>query len=183
MADVADVAHRCREVRRRHEEHPDALDFEDLIEVSPSLDVLDERDQQGFVVGTGQIVTDAKALATGVQTPLAERRELAAGNEVLGIGARVHMGHDDGLRAAIQGAVDQALLVPVDAHDGGHAPDVAGPGQVAEIGRIHPAVFAFEPDAVEVDRPEGVDIVRVRDTTDDEGGFAGFEFAADAIRA
>ena len=99
------------------------------------------------------------------------------------IGTRIHVRHDDGLRAAVERAVDQALLVAVDAYDRGHAPDVARPGQVAEIGGIDAAVFAFEPHAVESDGTEGVDVVGVGEPADDERRLAGLEFATDAVRA
>ena len=44
-------------------------------------------------------------------------------------------------------------------------------------------MLAFKPNAVEADRAEGVDVVRVGDAANDERGFARFEFAADAIGA
>ena len=183
MSDVADMPHRCRKVRGRDEKHADAVHIEDFVEIAPSLDVFDERDQQGFVIGAREIVANPVALAAGEQPALAEGRELAAGNDVLRVCAGIHVGYDDGLRPAIQRSVDQALLVAVDPNHRSHAPDVARAGQVAKIGSIDTSVFAFEPNPVEPCRTECIDVVGMGKPPDDERRLSRFELAADAIGA
>src|SRR5262245_30165503 len=51
MGHVADVAHRGRQVARRHEEDVDMVDLDDLVELADGADVLDQDDEQALVVG------------------------------------------------------------------------------------------------------------------------------------
>ena len=138
-----------------------------------------------MVVGQLHVVGDAVSLSAGVVASSADGRELAAEDDVLGFFGGVDVWDGDGLGSAIEGAVDEALGVFVDADYGGQSPEVAGAGEVAEVCVIDSGVFAFEPygvDSVRLrDGAEGVDVVGVGEADDGDGDFAGVDFFFDAI--
>ena len=126
-------------------------------------------------------------MSAGVAAAFADGREFAAVDDVLGFGGVVDVWHYDALGSAVEGPVNESLMVVVYAADGCEAPKVAGAGEVSEFGCVDPSVFAFKPDAVHAvgggDRAEGVDVVGVGHSADDGCDFAGGDFVFDAIGA
>ena len=120
-------------------------------------------------------------MAAGKEPALAERREFAAGDHILRFGGGIDVRDTHALRAAVEGAVDQALVVCIDADDGGQAPDVAGAGEVAQVGRVDRTVLTFEPHAVETAGTEGINIVGIGHTDGNIGDVTGRQFAFYAI--
>src|SRR5260370_31149020 len=105
-----------------------------------------------MVVGGLEVVSHREALAAREHAALAERRELGRLDRGLRLRARVDVRHHDALGAAIERAVDRRVVVVHHPHHAGHAPEVAGPGQVAAIGVVDAPVLALEPDAVGAER-------------------------------
>src|SRR6267142_1167314 len=88
---VTDLAHRGRQVARRHEEAVDVVDLEDLVEAADGDDVLDQDDQEALVVGGLQIAVHAEALPARVHAARADRGDLAGGELLFhAIGSDVH---------------------------------------------------------------------------------------------
>src|SRR5215813_1981 len=178
---VADLAHRGRQVTRRHEEAVDLVDLEDLVERAHGDDVFDQDDEKALVVGGLEITVDAEALPARVHAALAERRELAGRDDRVGLGAGVDVRHHDALRASVERAVNRGVVVVHHAHDRRRAPEVTGARQVAELAEVDGAVLALEPDAVDVERAELVDQVRIIGAGDDRRDLAGRELLLHAI--
>ncbi len=183
MSRVTDLAHRGRQVARRHEEDVDMVDLEDLIELPHRGDVLDQDDQQTLVVGGLEVVAHAEALAAREHAALSKRRELGGRDGRLGLGAGVDVRHHDTLGAAVERAVDRGVVVVHHADDRGLPPEVARPRQVAEVGVVDAAVLALEPDAVHVERAELVDQVRIVGAGQDRRDLTGGELLLHAIRS
>ena len=57
-------------------------------------------------------------MSAGVAAALSDWWELSAVDDVLGFGGVVDVGDDDALCAAVEGSVDEALVVVVDSADG-----------------------------------------------------------------
>src|SRR5437870_4720790 len=183
VSQVADLAHRGRQVARRHEEDINVVDLHDLVEVANRDDVLDQGDQQALVVGGLEVVAHAEALAAGEHATLAEWCELAGLDDSLGLGAGVDVRHHDALRATIEGAIDGGVVVVHHPDDRGHAPEVAGPREATEIGVVDAAVLALQPDSVWADRTELIDQVGVVGAGQNRRDLAGGELLFHAIRS
>ena len=94
------------------------VDFEDFVEVLVGDDVFDEDDEQGVVVGQLHVVGDSMALSAGVVASPADGRELASENDILRFFGGVDVGDGDCLGSAIEGAIDEALGIFVNADYG-----------------------------------------------------------------
>ena len=177
-----EVAEALAEVAGGDVEDVHALDLQDLVQVVHGQDVLDEDDGQALVVGPLVEVRDPVALARGGHAALAHGNELGGVGHGLGLLAGVHVRHADALGAEVEHAVDGAVAVFVDAHDGGHAPDVGGARLVGDVPVVQGPVFAFQPDGVEAERAQPLDQIRGHPGAHDAGGqFSGSELVLDAV--
>ena len=86
------------------------------------------------------------------------------------------MRNDDALHATVQCPVDDRLLVLVDAHDRGHAPQVAGAGQVADVAEVDRPVLSLEPHRVEAGGSKAIDVFRVGQARDTAHRLTGGQF-------
>ena len=91
------------------------------------------------------------------------------------------MRHDDALRASVQCAVDESLVVLVDTYNRGHTPDIAGTGQVTQVCCIDGTMLTFQPDSIESFGSKGIDVVCMREATANKGGFSCFQLLTNAI--
>src|SRR2546426_1064245 len=183
LARVSDVAHGRRQVAGRHEEDVDVVDLDDLGEVADGDDVLDQGDQQALVVGGREVVAHAEALTAGEHAALPAWRELGGLDDGFGLGTGVDVRHDDALGAAIERTVDRGVVVVHHADDRGHPPEVAGAGEVSEVGVVDTAVLAFQPDTIYAQRAELIDQVRFVGAGQDRRDLAGGQLLLHAIRS
>jgi hypothetical protein len=68
--------------------------------------------------------------------------------------------HDDAAGAAVEHPADQRRVVLVDAHDGGHAPQIGGAGEIGDVLEVGRTVLGLDPHSIEPGGPEVVDQVR-----------------------
>ena len=155
---VSVVAHALGQVAGRDVEDVD-IDFQDLVEVLDGDDVLDEDHRQDLVVGLMVVVVDAYALAARIRPARADRGELGGVQHHTGLVRGVDVWDDNGLCALVERAIDNARQIEIDAGDGCHAPQVCGPREVADVGKVHGPVLALDPYAVEAHRAEELDHV------------------------
>ena len=162
MRGLTQMAHALRQVARRHEEDVDVVHGQDIRQVVDGDDVLDEDDDEGLVVGLGQVVVHAVSLTAGVRAAGADGAKLRRVDHRPRLGGGVYMGDYDPLRPYVEGPVYDPGDIQIDAHDRGHAPDVACAGDVWDIGEVDGAVLALDPDAVEAQRAQKIHNVRGR---------------------
>ena len=160
VACLAGQAHALSQVSRRDVEHVDVVDSHDLFEVVYRYDVFDQYGHERVVIGLVDVVRHSMALTAAGHAPCADGRELRCFDDGLGFFLRVDVGDHNALRTDVEGAVDDARRVDVDAHHRGHTPEIARPSQVRDVVEVHGAVLAFDQDRVEAEGAEGVDEVR-----------------------
>ena len=123
-------------------------------------DVLDEHRYQRLVVGLPEVVGHAEGLPACAHAPVAYWRELAGVHHRQGLFARVDVRHHDALRSQVERAVDHFRTVGADTDHGGHAPEVASPGQVRNVAVVDRAVLSLDEHRVEPELAHEVDHVR-----------------------
>ena len=92
------------------------------------------------------------------------------------------MGNDDSLGATIQGTVDQRLVIFVNTHDRSHTPDITGSGEISKIGRVDGSMLSFQPDPVETDGSDGINIIGMGESGDNVSIFTSGEFFFHPVR-
>src|SRR5581483_11333550 len=180
MRGVAGVAHRLRQIRWRHVEHVDLLDGKDLGQIMQRLELFDQNNYERLVVRAPVIVGHAVRAPAGIHAAPADRPELRRLHHALGLLPGRNVGHDDAAGASVERAGDQPRLVGSDSDDRGHAPQIAGAREVADLLPAHRPMLALDPHAVEAELAKIVDHVHIVQPADHAHHLAGVQLSPDA---
>ena len=103
-------------------------------------------------------------------------------NGSLGLGRRLHPGHQRSLGTGVQKAQDDGLLIGGDPNDGRHPPQLRRPRHVLAVPRLHRPVFAVEDQEIPPLVPQEFNQSRIGITDESpEDGLTGLQFGLGRI--